>query len=568
MSAARMRIRLDAVGLVGLACLAGCDDGATPAPAAPVPAPPWFVDVAGEAGLAMVLYSGGPAKDHILESTGTGCAFVDTDADGLLDVFLVNAWALDEEPSRVRVRGRSVLYRNLGGGRFEDVTERAGVGDDSWGSGVCAGDYDNDGFLDLYVTNFGPNRLYRNRGDGTFVECAKSAGVDDSGWGTGAAFFDADGDGDLDLYVANYIDCSFDEVLAAERTNLWRGYAKVMVGPFGLRGGRDRFFRNRGDGTFEDATAEAGMEDIAEGYGMGVVASDLDNDGDIDLYVANDSNPNFLYRNEGGGRFTEIGSWSGAGVSADGRAQASMGVDAADFDDDGLFDLFTTNFAQDHSTLYRNTGRLLFEDVSSRHDIKSRTHAPLSWGCGFLDVDLDADLDLFLVNGHIYPQVEDFPALQERYAQQPLLFLRRDGRLIDATSSAFPAPIAIPGRGLALGDYDTDGDLDLLVTAIDAPPVLLRNDAPRAGHWLEILPRNRFGSPAPNARVAVTAGGSRRLGEARSGSTFQSQSAFEVHFGLGAAESATQVEVRWPSGMSVTLGPIPADQRLEVREPD
>ena len=252
---------------------------------------PNFLDVAPSAGLTAVLYGGGERKDHLLESVGTGAAFIDFDEDGRLDVFLVNAWALDEEPSRVRHKGRNVLYRNKGDGTFVDVTDRAGAADQSWGCGVCAGDFDNDGHVDLYVTNFGPNRLYRNRGDGTFEQVAEKAGVACSGWSAGASFFDADGDGDLDLYVACYVDATMDDVLAARRTNLWREKVKVMVGPFGLRGGRDRFFRNKGDGTFEDATDQAGMTDTAESYGLGVLASDLDNDGDVDVYVANDFEP-------------------------------------------------------------------------------------------------------------------------------------------------------------------------------------------------------------------------------------------------------------------------------------
>ncbi len=230
------------------------------------------------------------------------------------------------------------------------------MADESWGCGVCAGDYDNDGRVDLYVTNFGPNRLYRNRGDGTFEQVAERAGVADPGWGAGAAFFDADGDGDLDLYVANYIDATMDDVLAARRTSVWREKVKVMAGPFGLRGGRDRFFRNNGDGTFRDATDEAGMTDTAESYGLGVLASDLDHDGDIDVFVANDSNPNFLYRNDGDGTFTEIGAWSGAGLNGNGVAQAGMGVDAADFDGDGRPDIIVTTFAHDSATLYPQRG--------------------------------------------------------------------------------------------------------------------------------------------------------------------------------------------------------------------
>ncbi|MHC4651316.1 MAG: FG-GAP repeat domain-containing protein [Planctomycetota bacterium] len=312
---------------------------------------PRFVNVAAEAGVDAIVYGGGSVKDHLLESVGCGVAWIDYDNDGWQDLYVINGWALDEEPSAIRTKGRNVLYRNLRNGRFHDVTARAGVGDDGWGCGVCAGDYDNDGHIDLYVTNFGPNRLYRNLGDETFQETAAMAGVADPGWGGGAAFFDADADGDLDLYVANYVDCTMDDVLSARRTTTWRNMARVMAGPFGLRGGRDRFYRNRGDGTFSDATEEAGLSDTAERYGLAVLASDLDGDGDVDVYVANDSNPNFLYRNDGDGTFTDIGGWCGAGLDADGAAQAGMGTDASDFDGDGRLDLIVTNFARDRCTL-------------------------------------------------------------------------------------------------------------------------------------------------------------------------------------------------------------------------
>src|SRR4051812_23872417 len=335
------------------------------------PSDPHFVDVAAEAGLETVLYCGGPDKDHILESVGTGCAFVDYDGDGRLDIYLVNAWALDEQPSRVRLKGRNSLYRNKGDGTFEDVTDRAGVADESWGCGVCAADYDNDGDVDLFVTNFGPDRLYRNEGDGTFEQVAEEAGVADPGWGAGASFFDADGDGDLDLYVANYIDTTLEEVLAARRTILWREKVKVLAGPFGFKGGRDHFYRNQGDGPFTDATDEVGMTDTAESYGLGVLTSDLDNDGDVDVFVANDSNPNFLYRNNGDGTFTEVGAWSGAGLNGNGAAQAGMGVDAVDLDGDGLQEIFLTTFAQDTATLFHNEGGLLFSDVSTAHGLKA-----------------------------------------------------------------------------------------------------------------------------------------------------------------------------------------------------
>jgi enediyne biosynthesis protein E4 len=510
---------------------------------------PYFLDVAPGAGLTTVLQGGGERKDHLLESVGTGAAFIDFDEDGRLDVFLVNAWALDEEPSRVRLKGRNALYRNRGDGSFEDVTERARVADQSWGCGVCAGDYDNDGHVDLYVTNFGPNRLYRNRGDGTFEQVAEKAGVACRGWSAGASFFDADGDGDLDLYVACYVDATMDDVLAARRTNLWREKVKVMVGPFGLRGGRDHFFRNKGDGTFEDATDQAGMTDTAESYGLGVLASDLDNDGDVDVFVANDSNPNFLYRNEGKGKFTEIGTWSGAGLNSQGIAQAGMGVDAADIDGDGLQDIALSTFIHDSSSLYRNLGNLQFEDISTRLGLKKITYEVLKWGCAFFDYDLDGDVDLVIVNGHIYPQVDQTPELGESYRQLPILLRNDGGKLTDVSRSAGPGfQTAVSARGLAVGDFDDDGDLDLLITTMDGPPLLLRNDSPRLGHWLKLRVLNRHGSPAINARAVLVSGGRSQMRELRSGSTYQSQNALELHFGLGETTTIESIQILWLGG--------------------
>lgn len=552
---------------------------ATVAPPAPAaghldrPRPPAdpelsFVNVAPEAGLTHELYCGGPDKDHILESVGTGAAMIDYDGDGRLDVYLVNGWALDEAPSRVRVKGRNALYRNRGDGTFEDVTDRAGVADESWGCGVCAADYDNDGKVDLFVTNFGPCRLYRNRGDGTFEQVAEKAGLAAPGWWTGASFFDADADGDLDLYVANYIESTMDEVLAARRTNVWREKVKVLAGPFGMRGGRDRFYRNNGDGTFRDATDEVGMTDVAESYGLGVLTSDLDHDGDVDVFVANDSNPNFVYRNDGKGTFTEIGTWSGAGLNGNGATQAGMGVDAADVDGDGLQDIFLTTFAQDSATLFGNLGGLLFRDDSARHSLKASTREALKWGCSFLDADNDGDADLIIVNGHIYPQVDAEPELRETYRQQPLVLRNDGGRLTDVSRRSGPGmQLAVSARGMAVGDFDDDGNLDVLVSAIDSPPLLLRNTTPHAGHWLRLRPVNRHGGPAVGARVVVSTGSRSQVRELRSGSTYASQSALDVHFGLGQAATVETIKVYWPGGRQSTLENVSADQTLSVREP-
>jgi hypothetical protein len=553
-----------------IASKANKDEGVAESAAGASAEPPAvrFVDVAEAAGLSVVTWCGGVEKSHILESVGSGCAWIDFDADGLLDIFIVNAWALDDNPRQVREKGRCALYRNLGQGRFEDVSQSAGIVADDWGCGVCAADYDNDGHVDLYVTNFGESRLYRNRGNGTFEELATPAGVTAPGWSTGAAFFDADGDGWLDLYVAQYIDCTFDEVLSARRSYVWRNTIQVMPGPFGLRGGRDRFFHNNRDGTFSDATDVAGMTDIAESYGLGVLASDLDGDGDADVYVANDSNANFLYRNDGQGVFTEIGGWSGAGVSDAGRAQGSMGVDAADLDGDGLPEMCVTNFAHDFTTLYRNEGQLLFRDESSARRMREFTYVPVSWGCAFLDCDLDAKLDLLILNGHIYPQVDAAPELGETYKQLPTLLLDVEGGVREVSREAGPGlQIAASMRGLAVGDYDDDGRPDLLITAMDSRPLLLRNETRTDSHWCKLRLLNRHGSPAIGAVAKLVAGGVVQWREVRSGSTYCSQNSFDLHFGLGAANRIESLEVRWPGGARTMQEGSPADRTLVIRQP-
>jgi hypothetical protein len=508
-------------------------------------------------------YCGGPTKDHILESGGSGVAVFDYDGDGLLDVYLVTAAELT--PARERVPHRNALYRNLGGLRFEDVSERAGVDAAAWGNGVCVGDFDGDGHLDIYVTNWGPNFLFRNNGDGTFTEVAAEAGVQAGGWSTGCTFFDADGNGRLDLYVARYVETSWDEVVRAERTLVWRKGPRIMVGPAGLPAQADLFFENTGGGRFREATRERGFGDPLRGYGFAVVATDYDDDGHVDLFVANDSTPNFLYRNRGDGRFESVGLLAGVGVNAEARAQAGMGADAGDYDGDGQVDFVLTAFAHDNNTVYRGLGGGDFEDASIAAGLKAPTFERMGWGVAFLDADLDGWLDLFVANGHIFADVGDYPQLGESFRQRNQLLLNRGGVFHDVSESAGSGlQVAKSSRGLALGDLDGDGDLDLVVSNVDDVPTVLENRQ-RTGHgWVAF----RVSSPTGNrfgigAKVTIDAGGRRQFREIRSGGSYLSQSGLSAHFGLGDYVGAVDVEVRMPGGRRWRWRGLPAG-RLHV----
>jgi hypothetical protein len=554
-----------------LLCLAGpasVRGSARAGDVAPRGAPFTFHDVTTESGLNRVILAGRPDKDHLLDSAGNGVAWLDYDADGLLDAYLVNAWRI--EGSRIVERGRNALYRNLGGGRFQDVTAAAGVaGSGHWGSGVTVADVDADGRPDLLVTQFGPNLLYRNRGDGTFEDVAGPMGIQAPGWNTGAAFLDAEADGDLDLYIARYIRCSEAEVLAARPSLDWKGGEKVAFGPFGLAGARDVFFLNDGRGRFADATAAAGLEDRAEGFGFSVAAADLNGDGRQDLYVANDSDANYFYRNEGGGKFREVGLWAGNALDQNGAAQAGMGVAVGDADGDGHLDLLVTNFSQDFTTLYRGDGAGFFEDVSAPSGVGSITFLPLSWGTVIADLDNDGDSDLVIANGHIYPQVDRQPQFGMSFRQRNLLLENvGNGRFRDATDGAGPGfQVAESSRGLAAGDYDNDGDLDLLFSNQDAPPTLLRNDS-SGGSWLAVRLVPAPGRPDPfGARVTVETAAGRQVQVLTSGGSYVSSHDPRLHFGLGKAASARRVTVKWPDGDRTELRDIAAGQLLSVSPP-
>ena len=524
-----------------------------------------FVDRSRASGLELVTWSGSAEKPHILESTGNGILVLDYDGDGWQDLYLVASFRL---PFDAGAAGeRSALYRNLGDGTFVDASERAGVGARVYGQGGCVGDVDGDGRPDLYVTVFGPNLLYRNLGDGTFAEIGRELGVDDPGWGIGCAFLDGDGDGDQDLFVANYIAATWDEVAAARRTRMWRGKVAVMDGPRGLPEAANAYYVNEGAGGFRVGTEAAGLAAGGMGYSMGVASLDSDGDGDPDLYVANDSTPNRLYRNSGRGVFEEAGVWTGSAYNADGRMQGSMGVGVGDYDGDGRLDLAVTNFAHDHYALYRNLGDGLFADDSHAAGVAVPTYAPLGWAAVFLDADLDGDEDLFFANGHIYPQVDDDPALGESYRQPNQLLANEGGAFRDLGAEAGEAlSRRASSRGAVAVDLENDGDLDLVVSNQDERPQVLANESPGRGRWL-LLDLDRGGRQTLGARVEVTAGGARQIRERTSGGGYASQNDPRLHFGLGGAARADAIRVRWPGGGRTTFRDLPAERVISLAGP-
>ena len=478
-------------------------------------------------------------------------------------------------------RGRNALYRQKPDGTFDDVTDAAGVGGEGeWGSGVAVADYDKDGWPDLLVTNFGRNVLYRNLGNGRFENLAARAGIETPGWNTAAAFFDADGDGWLDLYIAQYIDCAMEDVLKARPTLSWRGLEQVAFGPFGLKGAPDHFFRNV-QGRFVDATDEAGMKDQALGFGFAVRAADIEGDGDLDVYVANDSDPNYLYVNDGSGHFKEVGVPSFSAFDANGAAQASMGIAMGDVDGDGILDMFVTSFSEDFSTLYRGARGGFFTDVSRETGVGQLTYRSLSWGTALADFDNDGDLDLVVANGHIYPQIDRHPEVIGTYRQRNLLLENRSIRddvpsgtpaetlFRDASERAGPGfQLARAHRGLAVGDFDDDGRVDILIAALDEPPELLHNEG-ATGSWLTVVCAVPGGTAIPiGTRVTVTAGGRRMTRDIASGDSYVSSHDPRLHFGLGKAERADEVVVLWPDGTRAVRRNVRARQFLVVKKGD
>jgi hypothetical protein len=509
-----------------------------------------FTNIAREAGLdARTVFGGETTNTYLLETTGCGAAVLDFDGDGWLDIFLVNGTTLEGFPAGKEPTNH--LYRNKGNGTFEDVTARAGLAQSGWGQGACAADYDNDGDDDLYVTYWGQNRLYRNTGKGRFEDVTSAAGMIQSRkrWGAGCAFLDYDRDGLLDLIAANYIDLDL-AVTPVPSSGLCR-YKGVPVacGPPGLPGGKNVLYRNTGRGTFEDVSEASGITRARGTYGLGVATLDFDNDGWVDVYIANDSNPSAMYRNNRNGTFTDIGVEAGCAYSQDGKPQAGMGIAIGDYDRDGTMDIFKTNFAGDTSTLYRNTGDSLCEDRTFGSGVGLNTRW-LGWGVGFVDFDADGWLDLFLVNGHVYPEVTRIKA-EAGYLQRKVVYQNlRNGRFADVTD-ALGAPATTPkaGRGAAFADFDNDGDVDVVINNVNDRPDLFRLDRSGERHWVALkLVGKQSNRSAIGARIRLVTADGVQWQEVRGGGSYYAQNDLRVHFGLGGARAVDRLEVRWPNG--------------------
>ena len=528
---------------------------AQPVKSGPASGLPWeatFVDAAVAAGLDLEFtYGGRTSKSYIIESNGSGVAFLDFDGDSRLDVFLVNGSRLEGFPDGLAPTNR--LYRNRGNGVFEDNTQSSGLARSGWGSAVCAGDYDNDGGLDLFVAYWGEDTLYRNDGQGRFLEVARDAGVAGGAdqWSSGCTFVDFDRDGFLDLLVTQYQ--QFDPKTApppGKTSNCeWKGMP-VYCGPRGLPYGGVTLYRNLGDGTFEDVSEAAGVLDVRDYYAFTAVAADFDGDGWQDIYIACDSTPSILFINNGNGTFTDYATETGVAFNEHGFEQGGMGVGVGDFNSDGWLDLVKTNFADDYPNLYQNQGGLYFEDICVRAGLAANPKY-VGWGVEFVDLDNDGWQDIFQVNGHVYPELEEQAEVRETYRQQNVVYRNLAGkRFEDVTAEAGPGlGRSRSSRGAAFGDYDDDGDIDVVVMNMAEQVSLLRNELPDGSNWIRLQLRGtRSNRAAVGSLVSIEAGGMRQTRAVMSQSSYVSHNDLRVHFGLGAAESANRISVRWPSG--------------------
>jgi len=527
-----------------------------------------FRDVRQEAGITFQHHAA-PEKKYIVESTSGGVALFDFDNDGLLDVYLTDS--LTVETARDPKAARSALYRNLGKGRFEDVTDRAGVGHPGWAMGVCVADVDGDGWQDIYVTGLGRNYFYRNNHGAGFTDIAEKSGLLGGGWSTGCGFADYDHDGRLDLFVSRYVKLDLSNLpeFGKGKTCEYRGVA-VQCGPRGLPGDSDFLFHNDGNGRFSEVGRKAGVHDAHEYFGMGVAWFDFNDDGWLDLYVANDSGPNFLYENQKDGTFKEVGFPMGVAVSEDGGEQGSMGVAVGDYDGSGHFSLYVTNFAEEYYALYNNEGTY-FTDVSFRSKTAPASLPYVGWGTAFVDYDNDGWEDLIAVNGHVYPQMDKTRSgAAAGYRQRKLLYHNRGDGSFDEVAAQY-GPVLTEeraSRGLAVGDLDNDGRLDVVINDLDGSPQVLHNELAGVGNWLLVRLKGKGkNTGAIGATVRIQAGAQRSMRLVQSGTSYISQNDQRLHFGLGKAPQVDTLEVRWPDGTLSKLANVKANQVLVVAQP-
>lgn len=549
-------------------------------------APKVFEDVTANTVLKNFLnVSGTKDKNYILEGTSGSVAVLDFDNDGKTDIFLLNGSTMDALSGKSKMP-RAALYRNLGDWKFEDVTEKAGLTNDRWAMGVAVGDYDNDGFSDIFVSNYGTARLYHNNGNGTFTDVAEKLGLNIKGWFTGATFGDYDKDGRLDLFVPAYIDFDMTKLPTSPADigkdgNTGRNFCQfrgqpVMCGPRGLTGAKDRLFHQKADGTFEDVSVKAGVSDESRYYGFSSVFVDVDDDGWLDILVVNDSTPKQLYHNKGNGTFEEIGYPSGIALNENGREQAGMGLAVGDFDNDGKVDFHITNFSDDSNTLYRNDGDANFTDITYQAGLGEPTIPFLGWGTSFIDFDNDGWKDILVANGHIYPQVDNYQ-WGTSYAQQMVLFHNRkeakpNQALFERVSAAPNSglAIAIQARGMAICDFDGDGKPDVIVNSIDSAPTLLRNVSDNQNRWLGLKligdPAKKTPKDAIGSTVVVTAGGIKQRFDVISGAGYASQNDQCLTIGLGAATKIDKIEIRWAGGATETINVSEIDRMIRISE--
>ena len=528
---------------------------------------PTFVDRAEQAGIRAIVVSGDAReKRFLLESIGGGLAVLDYDNDGWMDLYVAGGGTIESARSGAD-KHPGALYRNNRDGTFTDVTAAAGISNKYWGKGALSADFNNDGWMDLYLCNYGPNILYLNNGNGTFRDATARAGVGDPRWSSAAAAADFDRDGKLDLFVANYLDYDVNHLPVSGKFCSYRGIP-VACGPRGLKGAGDTLYRNNGDGTFTDVSLRAGVSDPEGYYGLGAAWGDYDNDGWPDLFVANDTTPNYLYHNNHDGTFTDVAVRAGVAFSEDGRAQAGMGVELEDLDNDGWLDIMVTNFSDDYNTLHRNTGKGSFRDDSYSAGIAADSFRDLSWGVGFYDFNNDGFKDVFIANGHIYPQVDRY-GLNISYRQQNKLYLNLGGGKLRNVNAAAGSGLAIAKshRGAAFADFNNDGWIDVAVVALDERPTLLMNQGVRGKHWILVrlvgTASNRFGI---GARITVKAGGLTQTREVKAGGSFASSNDPRAHFGLGGATLIDELVVAWPSGKVTRQASAPADRLLTIEE--